>query len=130
VSGFVDTNVLVRHLTGDPPAMAKRATALLGETSELFLADLIVAETIYVLESFYETPREQIATTIRSLLGVDSISVVDRNVLLRAVEVYEADRLDFAEAYLVACAESTSIGRVISFDRSIDRVATIERIEP
>jgi predicted nucleic-acid-binding protein len=129
VSGFVDTNVLVRHLTGDPPAMAKRATALLGETSELFLADLIVAETIYVLESFYETPREQIATTIRSLLGVDSISVVDRNVLLRAVEVYEADRLDFAEAYLVACAESTGIGRVISFDRSIDRVATIERIE-
>jgi predicted nucleic-acid-binding protein len=129
VSGFVETNVLVRHLTGDPPAMAKRATALLGETSELFLADLIVAETIYVLESFYETPREQIATTIRSLLGVDSISVVDRNVLLRAVEVYEADRLDFAEAYLVACAESTGIGRVISFDRSIDRVATIERIE-
>jgi predicted nucleic-acid-binding protein len=129
VSGFVDTNVLVRHLTGDPPAMAKRATALLGETSEMFLADLIVAETIYVLESFYEAPREQIATTIRSLLGVDSISVVDRNVLLRAVEVYEADRLDFAEAYLVACAESTGIGRVISFDRSIDRVATIERIE-
>jgi predicted nucleic-acid-binding protein len=121
--------VLVRHLTGDPPAMAKRATALLGETSEMFLADLIVAETIYVLESFYEAPREQIATTIRSLLGVDSISVVDRNVLLRAVEVYEADRLDFAEAYLVACAESTGIGRVISFDRSIDRVATIERIE-
>lgn len=130
MSGFVDTNVLVRHLTGDPPAMAKRATAVLREASELFLADLVVSETIYVLESFYEVVREQIATTIRSLLAFDSISVVDRDVLLRAVEVYEIDRLDFAEAYLVACAESTGIGRVVSFDRSIDRVSTIERVEP
>jgi predicted nucleic-acid-binding protein len=130
VSGFVDTNVLVRHLTGDPPAMAKRATAFLRDASELFLADLIVAETIYVLESFYEVAREQVANIIRSLLAFDSISVVDRDVLLRAVEVYENDRLDFAEAYLVACAESTGIGRVVSFDRSIDRLPTIERIEP
>ena len=130
MSAFVDTNVLVRHLTGDPPAMAKRATAFLRAGSELFLTDLVVAETIYVLESFYEMPREQIATTIRSLLAFGSIAVVDRDVLLRAVEVYEIDRLDFAEAYLVACAESTGIGRVVSFDRSIDRVSTIERVEP
>ncbi|MCB9386198.1 MAG: type II toxin-antitoxin system VapC family toxin, partial [Microthrixaceae bacterium] len=43
---------------------------------------------------------------------------------------YEVDRLDFAEAYLVACAESTGIGRVASFDRTIDRVSTVERVEP
>ena len=49
---------------------------------------------------------------------------------LRAIEVYETDRIDFAEAYLVACAESTGVGKVASFDRSIDRVHTIERIEP
>lgn len=130
MSGFVDTNVLIRHLTGGPPAMSKRATAFLREASKLYLTDLVVAETIYVLESYYEVPREQIATTIRSLLAFDSISVVDRDVLLRAVEVYEIDRLDFAEAYLVACAESTGIGRVVSFDRSIDRVSSIERVEP
>jgi predicted nucleic-acid-binding protein len=130
VSGFLDTNVLIRHLTGDPPAMSKRATAFLREASELYLTDLVVAETIYVLDSYYEVPREQIATTIRSLLAFNSISVVDRDVLLRAVEVYEIDRLDFAEAYLLACAESTGIGRVVSFDRSIERVSSIERVEP
>jgi predicted nucleic acid-binding protein len=59
-----------------------------------------------------------------------SVVVVDRDVLLRAVEVYEADRLDFAEAYLVACAESTGIDRVASFDKTIDRVTTVQRIEP
>ncbi|MGI8762090.1 MAG: PIN domain-containing protein [Jatrophihabitantaceae bacterium] len=130
MSAFVDTNILVRHLTGDPPAMAARATAFLRRESELFLADLIVAETVYVLESFYETPRTQIAEIVRSLVAMRSVVVVDRDVLLRAVEVYETDRLDFAEAYLVASAESTGIGRIASFDRSLDRVRTVKRIEP
>jgi predicted nucleic-acid-binding protein len=130
VSAFIDTNVLIRHLTGDPPAVAARATAYLQAEPELFLADLIVAETIYVLESFYETPRVRIAQVVRSLLAFRSIAVVDRDVLLRAVEVYETDRLDFAEAYLVACAESTGVGRIASFDRSLDRVHTVERVEP
>lgn len=40
------------------------------------------------------------------------------------------NRIDFAEAYLVACAESTGVGVVASFDQSIDRVSSIDRVEP
>jgi predicted nucleic-acid-binding protein len=130
MSAFVDTNVLVRHLTGDPPAMAERATALLTSEPELYVADLVVAETVYVLQSFYKAPRDQIATAMRSLIALRSMITVDQALLFRAIEVYEVDRLDFAEAYLVACAESTGIGRIASFDRTIDRVQTVERIEP
>ncbi|HUP69141.1 MAG TPA: PIN domain-containing protein [Acidimicrobiales bacterium] len=127
---FVDTNVLVRHLTGDPAGMAARATAFLGNETELLLTDVITAETVYVLESFYEAPREQVAQAVRSLVAFDSIICVDPALILRSIEVYETERIDFAEAYLVACAESSGVGKVASFDRSIDRVETIERIEP
>jgi predicted nucleic acid-binding protein len=130
VSAFVDTNVLVRHLTGDPPEMAARATTYLRSETELLLADLIAAETVYVLESFYETPREEVARAVQSLIAFDSVVCVDPALLLRAIEVYEIDRIDFAEAYLIACAESTGVGRIASFDRSLDRVSTIERVEP
>jgi predicted nucleic-acid-binding protein len=130
VSAFIDTNVLVRHLTGDPVEMAARATAYLRTEAELLLTDLVVAETVYVLESFYETPRPQVAEAVRSLLALDSVISVDSALLLRAIEVYEVERLDFAEAYLVACAESTGINKVASFDRSIDRLGTVERVEP
>lgn len=130
MSAFADTNILVRHLTADPPEMVARATAFLADASQLYLADLIVAETIYVLESFYEAPRSQVAAAMRSLLSMPSVVTVDPTVLLRAIEVYEIDRLDFAEAYLVACAETTGVGRVASFDWSIDRMPTIERVEP
>jgi predicted nucleic acid-binding protein len=130
VSAFVDTNILVRHLTGNPADMAARATAYLADADDLYLTDLIVAETVYVLESFYEAPRDQVADAMRSLVSMRSVVTVDPALLLRAIEVYETDRLDFAEAYLVACAESTGVGRVASFDRSIDRVDTVDRIEP
>jgi predicted nucleic acid-binding protein len=130
VSAFVDTNILVRHLTGDPPGMAARATAYLGSAQELLLTDLVAAETVYVLESFYDAPRHQVAEAIRSLIAFESIVCVDPALVLRAAEVYETDRIDFADAYLVACAESTGVGKIASFDRSLDRVASVERIEP
>jgi predicted nucleic acid-binding protein len=130
VSAFIDTNILVRHLTGDPPDTARRATRYLVSERDLLLVDLVVAETVYLLESFYEAPRGQVAEAIRSLVAFDSIVCVDPALLLRAVEVYETDRLDFAEAYLVACAETTEVGRVASFDRAVDRVDTVERVEP
>lgn len=44
--------------------------------------------------------------------------------------MYEVDRLDFAEAYLVASAERAGVRVVASFDRSIDRVTSVARVEP
>jgi predicted nucleic acid-binding protein len=130
VTAFVDTNILVRHLTGDPPDLAERATRYLAGASELLLPDLILAEVAYVLESFYEVPRTEMARNLRAILGFRAIHVVDDALLLRTVEIYEVHRLDFADAYLVACAERTGVGVVSSFDRSLDRVGTIRREEP
>ncbi|MHB8508070.1 MAG: PIN domain-containing protein [Candidatus Dormibacteria bacterium] len=130
MKAFLDTNILVRHFTGDPPELAARATRYLAESTELLWPDLIVAETIYVLESFYEVERAQVASMIRAALAFPAIEVVDEELLLRAVEVFEVDRIDFSEAYLVANAESSDISSIASFDRSIDRVKTVQRIEP
>jgi predicted nucleic acid-binding protein len=130
VTAFVDTNVLIRHLTGDPPDQAARATRYLAAADKLLLPDLILAEVAYVLESFYETPRAQVATTLRAVMAYPGIRVLDADLLQRAVEVYEVHRLDFADAYLVASAERTGVGVIASFDRSIDRVTTIRREEP
>ena len=74
----------MRHLTGDPPEMATRASAYLAAESEVFLADLIVTETIYVLESFYKSPRGQSAIAMRSLVALRSVVTVDPAMLLRA----------------------------------------------
>jgi len=49
--------------------------------------------------------------------------------LLRTLEVYEIHGVDFAEAYLVASAETSGVDEVTSFDRTIDGVGTVTRIE-
>lgn len=122
--------MLIRHLTGDPPEMAARATKALAGADGLLLADLIVAECVYVLESFYEVPRERVAELMRAAIALPTIKTLDAPALLRALEVYEVDRLDFAEAYLIAQAEATGVGTILSFDKTIDRVKTVTRHEP
>jgi predicted nucleic-acid-binding protein len=94
--------------------MAARATALLASGEELLLADLIVAECVYVLESFYEVPPARVAALMRAAVALPSIRVTDEPSLLRALEVYELERLDFAEAYLVAQSEATGVRAIAS----------------
>ena len=129
-AAFIDTNVLVRHLTGEPPEQAERATAFLARAEELLLADLVVAELVDVLESFYEVERERVAELDRVVVGFPPIVVLDTPLLLRSLEVYEVDPLDFAEAYLVASAELAGVQEIASFDQTLDRVRSVRRVEP
>jgi predicted nucleic-acid-binding protein len=132
VTAWIDTNVLIRHLAGEPAAMARRATRFLAaaQPGELLVADLVVAEVVYVLESVYALDRGAVAAAVRAIVTFPAIAVADAELLLRAAEVYEIDRIDFADAYLVASAERSGVGVVASFDRTIRRVSTVEVVAP
>jgi hypothetical protein len=68
MSSFIDTNIIVRHLTGDSDdgwagdGLSRRCRRAIASRS-------IAAETIYVLESFYELPREQVAESMRAVFA-------------------------------------------------------------
>jgi predicted nucleic-acid-binding protein len=85
---------------------------------------------VYVLESVYSVERARVAELLHAILAFPAIRAVDHELLLRALEVYEVDRLHFAEAYLIAFAEVTGVATIASFDRAIDRVAGTDRVEP
>jgi predicted nucleic-acid-binding protein len=111
--------------------MADRASAALADKNDdLLLTDLVLAECVYVLESFYEVQSSRVAELMRSAIALPTVEVADREVLLRALEVYDVDGLDFAEAYLLARTEAGDATEILSFDRSIDRIDTVSRREP
>lgn len=108
--------------------MASRATELLKSGTRLILTDLVAAECVYVLKSFYRVEDARIAELMRAAFALKSIDVPGLNVLLRALELFGENRLGFADAYLVAIAEHTGVGAVASFDEGIDHVKTVRRI--
>ncbi len=130
LTALLDTNVVIRHLTGDPPAHAAKATRALAAADKLLLTDLVFAECVFVLESFYEIPRARIAEVMRSALALPAIRVLDEALLLGALRVYEETTLHFVDAYLVAAAQLTEVGAILSFDRGLDAIQSVIRVAP
>jgi predicted nucleic acid-binding protein len=129
LTAFTDTTVIVCHLTDDPPEMAARAAAAHTGAGDLLLADLVVAEIIYVLESFCEVERVRVAQLLRSVIGFGRVRTVDPALLMRVIEI--SDRQD---RLLRGLSRRQRRGdRRLQYpvvDRSIDRVQTASRIEP
>ena len=130
MKAVLDTNVLVRHLTADPPEQAKRATAFLADAEELLLSDIVVAELVYALDTVYRVERARIAELLRAVIAFPAIVVLDEALLLRALELYEQEKLDFVTSYLAASAERSGVGAVASFYRSLERIKSVQLVEP
>ena len=126
----LDTNVLVRHLTADPPEQGRQATAFLARAEELLLPDLVIAELVYALESGYELERPRVTELVRAVIAFPAIVVLDETLLLRALELYERESLDFTTSYLAASAERSGVGAVASFYHSLESLESVRLIEP
>jgi predicted nucleic-acid-binding protein len=130
VTAVLGTSVLVRHFTHDDPVLGRRATEYLAAAGhrELLLTDVVLTETVIVLERYYQQARADIAQAVRSVLAAPQIAVADSAALSRATDLYEAGSA-FVDAYCVAVAEREGVG-VASFDRRIARDSSVRRIEP
>ena len=121
---LVDANVLLRHLTGQPPGLARRAAKIMQAAERghltLIVTPLILAECVWVLETSYRKPLETIADALLILLQAPGIVVREEDVMVAALSVYrDTPRLDFGDAYLVGVATRAGPPRIASFDRGL-----------
>ncbi|MCC6233319.1 MAG: PIN domain-containing protein [Verrucomicrobiales bacterium] len=130
---ILDANVLVRFLVQDVPQQAKAARKLVeqAESGALLLVvdPMIIAETVYVLTSFYKKPREAVADALMAFVQSDGVSVAEESRLVDALRRFQRSSVDFADAWLAATAAETH-REVASFDRDLDRFADVKRFEP
>jgi len=133
---FLDTDVLMRFITGDDPVKQANATAMIRqiETGELTvrLPDTVIADAVYVLSSSrtYRMPRAEIREELVFLLRLPHFKVHNRRLLLRPLDIYVKYRVDFGDAMIVAAAERRRTADVISYDHDFDRIVGIVRQEP
>lgn len=101
---WVDANVLLRFLTGEPEGMAERSARLMrrAEAGEvrLVLSPLVVAEIVWVLKSFYGHSYAEIARVVIPLLSADGIEIEQRELMIQAIELARDKNVDFLDAVL------------------------------
>jgi predicted nucleic acid-binding protein len=123
---YVDANLILRFLVGDPPEMAEQAARLFqaveaGQVT-LIVDDITVTEVVWVLQSFYKHAPVNIAAAIRDLLLHTGITTDDKDTLLYALSLYETKNVDFADALLAARMQKRRIEAVFSFDNHFDQL--------
>lgn len=116
----LDTNVLVRFLTEDDPEQSPRAVALiegaLDEGERLFVTQIVLCELVWVLDSVYGYPREEIVAAVSDLLRARQLVIEDLDSARTALDRYAAEGGDFADFLIVERCRAAGCGRVASFD--------------
>ena len=128
MTAVLDTNIIIRHLTGEPADQATAATALLASDEPLYLTEVTIAECAHVLRSVYRTPHATIAVVMRSLVSQRHITVDRPERLMAALNILETSGLGFPDAHLAATSLELD-APVISFDHGLDRVDGLVRRE-
>ena len=130
---LVDTNILLRFLTGEPVGQAAAARKLFADAAAggvvLDVSPVIVAETIYTLLSFYEVERKEAVEKLALLLRQPGLKLRQETQLLSALERLRATNVGFADAFLAAGGAEENVA-VASFDRDLDKFTDVKRFEP
>jgi len=117
--GIVDTSVLVRYLTGDPPAEARRARQVVEGSGLVLLSDVVLLETAHVLRTLYGVPRVELLDVLIAFLGRENVRPLDRpeDILVAALELCRPSaRISIGDALIWAAATSARVP-VYTFDR-------------
>ncbi len=123
---FIDTNILIRHLTKDDPAKAEACYQLFQQAEanevELTTTEAVIAEVVYVLSSkkTYGLARQRIHQLLSPILLLKGLKLPYKNTYLRALDLYASLPLDFEDALIVAQMERQRVQEVYSYDEGFD----------
>jgi len=115
----LDTNVLVRLITGDDPVQAREIEVYLEKTEGPFLIpDLVMAELAWVLQRRYGFRRTEVGDVLLALLNRRDVVFEDEERVRVAVRSF-IEGLDLADALIVEIARAAGCDRLASFDDSL-----------
>lgn len=115
----IDTNLIVRYLTGDHPKQSPRARKLI-DGQPVFAAVTVVLESDWVLRSTYDCHPAEVARALRAFGGLPTVTVEDEALVAAALDLAEAG-MDFADA--LHLGRSTHCEGFATFDRKFVKAA-------
>ncbi len=131
---YVDTNVILRFLTGTPPHQAEEAKRLFeaaerGEVT-LILDEIVLAEVVWVLSSFYKFNKSTIRDVLQSFVMNPGIEMQDKVGALLALTLFADLNIDFEDALVSVHMNRDHVREIFTFDKHFDRLPGINRLTP
>lgn len=131
---FLDTNIFIRFLTDDVPEKVDACEEIFKKAVEkqeiLFTTDLVIAEIVWVLESFYELPKNEIQDKVEKILNTPNLICPHKDLILSALILYSEKNIDYIDAYNALILKENGIEELYSYDKHYDRIDWLTRLEP
>jgi uncharacterized protein len=117
---FVDTNIFLRFFIRDVEPFYLKARELFEKaekgTIKLETSDLVIAEIVWVLESYYAFSRAEIQRVIDTILETRNIKVTNHSRITEAILHYASGKMDFIDAYNIAYMKAKNYTKIATFD--------------
>lgn len=128
---LVDTNLIVRYLVQDHEKHARVAGRLFEacDLGDLVIVVLpaVLAECVFVLESFYERSRRDIASALNTLISSPGVEMSEAEIHLEALNRYQRTKVHFVDCLIAATAVTESTP-VAMFDEDLRKFTDV-RVE-
>ena len=125
---LVDTNLIVRYLVQDHEKHAKAAGRLFDACDRgdvvIVVLPAVLAECVFVLESFYEHPRGDIASALGRLISSPCVEIDGAGIHLDALDRYRKTKVHFVDC-VIAAAAATENMPVASFDQDFRKFTDV-----
>jgi len=130
---FVDTNVFLRFFVKDVEHQYEKARILFEKAEagkvKLETSELVIAEIVWVLESFYGFTRKEITNLLVILLSSRNLKIANSSRISAAVQLYASGTMDFIDAYNIAYMKSRDMTKVATYDhkhyKKIEGITTL-----
>lgn len=121
-------------MTNDLPRKADACEKIfrnaIAKKETLFTTDLVIAEIIWVLESYYELPKEDVQDKVGKILNTPHLICPHKDLIIEALTLYCQKNIDYIDAYNALVLKEKGVEEVFSYDKHYDRIDWLTRSEP
>jgi predicted nucleic-acid-binding protein len=124
----LDTNILVRYITGDDSAQTAAAIKLIDSfsaDSPGFISLIAIAELAWVLEDSYRFSKKEIEHVLDILLQTAELVIERSEVVSQALRRFRASNADFADCLIELCGDAAKCEHTFTFDKKAARTAAM-----
>ena len=125
---LVDTNLIVRYLVQDHDKHARAAGKLFDACDRgdvvIVVLPVVLAECVFVLESFYRHPRAAIASALGGLISSPGVEIDEVTLYLDALDRYQRTKFHVVDCLIAAAAVAKNLP-VSTFDQDFRKFSDV-----